>query len=154
MCLLAQTDYLYQLVRKINIASATVTTLAGQRGISTPYLNGVGSDATFSYPVGIALDSAGDIAVVVSTVRCRDDALRQQDYCDLYVTLQADRNNFLIRAINVNSGEVTTIAGQQGVSMPYSDGVGQEATFSLPNGVALNSEGTLVFVVSCKHLSC
>jgi hypothetical protein len=43
-----------------------VRTLAGQRGVTAPYSDGIGSAATFYYPLGVALDSSGSFALVVS----------------------------------------------------------------------------------------
>jgi hypothetical protein len=61
---------------------------------------------------------------------------------------QTDAGNHLLRAIDVPSGTVRTLAGRQGVSAPFSDGVGSTATFNSPTGVALDSMGTLALVVS------
>jgi hypothetical protein len=73
---------------------------------------------------------------------------------------QADTSNHLVRAIAVSTGAVRTLAGQQGISAPFSDGVGSAATFNFPHGVALDSTGVLALVVSgcgmhlCGSSSC
>lgn len=56
------------LVRRINIATRSVTTLAGQPGISN-YADGTSSAAAFSDPFGIAMDGNGSVAFVVSWCR-------------------------------------------------------------------------------------
>jgi hypothetical protein len=64
------------------------------------------------------------------------------------VSRQTDQYGQNIRAIVVTSGSVSTLAGKLGVTLPFSDGVGTEATFFEPAGVALNSACTLALVVS------
>ena len=65
----------------------------------------------------------------------------------MLLPLQADSLG-LIRAIDVASGTVTTLAGQTSIFAPvFSDGTGTAATFLGPQGVALNSDGTLALVV-------
>lgn len=64
---------------------------------------------------------------------------------------QADKLNHLIRQIAVSTGTVTTLAGRQGVSAPFSDGIGTVATFAKPNGIATNSDGSIFIVVSVAH---
>ena len=52
------------LIRLLVLSSGVVSTLAGQAG-STGSTNGIGTNALFYYPDGIALDAAATIAVVV-----------------------------------------------------------------------------------------
>jgi hypothetical protein len=60
---------------------------------------------------------------------------------------QADQNNHLIRAIVVASGVVTTLAGRQGVTSPFTDGIGSVATFNFPSGISVDGLGTVALVV-------
>jgi hypothetical protein len=60
--------------------------------------------------------------------------------------LQTDRFNHVIRAVNLTSGAVTTIAGQSGVSAPFTEGIGTAATFFQPLGIQLGLD-TTAFVV-------
>jgi hypothetical protein len=68
-------------------------------------------------------------------------------YYSTHFSLQADTYNHLIRAIEVSSGLVTTLAGQT-LSDPFSDGFGTVATFNKPWGIAINPAGTFALVVS------
>ena len=62
---LLQTDLLNYCVRYVDVATSTVTTLAGSpddQGIA----DGVGANATFVNPAGVALDPSNSIAFIVS----------------------------------------------------------------------------------------
>ncbi len=99
-------------IRKVEINSGTVTTLAGKRGQSG-YKDGTGVNALFKAPSGITiLDSV------------------------LYV---ADTDNHLIRSVNKDSGNVTTIAGTESVSGD-TDGSGTSAQFNFPFGITNDGE--------------
>ena len=52
------------LIRLLVLSSGVVSTLAGQAG-SSGSTNGLGTNARFRDPYGIALDAAGTFAVVV-----------------------------------------------------------------------------------------
>ena len=58
------------LVRRINLGTSVVSTLAGHWERDA-HQDGVGSNAGFNYPWGIALNAVGTVAVVVSTVNFR-----------------------------------------------------------------------------------
>lgn len=103
-------------IRKLATATGEVTTLAGTLGLAGSD-DGVGSDARFRAPLGLALDQFGD----------------------LYV---ADTGNNTIRKIVVTSGAVTTIAGSPGVR-GSADGFGTAARFDVPAAIALDGAGNL-----------
>ena len=54
-------DYHNHIIRKIT-SSGTVTTLAGTAGTAGS-ANGVGTNAQFYYPFGVAVDSSGNVYV-------------------------------------------------------------------------------------------
>jgi hypothetical protein len=103
-------------IRKLVIATAAVTTLAGAAG-TLGSADGTGSAARFYYPDGVASDGAGN----------------------LYV---GDSTNNEIRKVVIATGVVTTFAGaieHQGST----DGVGADARFFSPLRVASDGAGNL-----------
>jgi sugar lactone lactonase YvrE len=101
-------------IRKISPAGL-VTTLAGTAGLSGA-ADGAGSRARFNHPQGIAVDQAGN----------------------LYV---ADRSNHAIRRVTPD-GVVSTLAGAS-TRVGQVDGGPGEASFSRPQGVAVDTGGAL-----------
>lgn len=101
-------------IRKISTAGE-VTTLAGSPGVSGTS-DGAGNAAQFNFPIGIALDRAGNIYV-------------------------ADNRNHAVRKVTP-SGVVTTIGGSANAPGTQ-DGLGSAAGFSGPLGVAVSSDGAV-----------
>lgn len=114
-------DTLNHTIRKIT--SGVVSTLAGTAGLQGS-ADGVTSTARFSFPSGVAVDTALNVYV-------------------------ADTVNHLIRKIT-STGSVSTMAGLAG-SAGSVDGNGNIARFNQPKGVAV--EGTTVYVAdSGNHI--
>lgn len=95
-------------------AAYTWTTFAGRA--STGSADGVGSDAQFFLPDGVAADINGNVYV-------------------------ADTRNCTIRKVTP-AGVVTTLAGLAGTP-GTNDGTNSAARFNLPQGIAVDSAGTL-----------
>ncbi len=110
----ASGEVYYALIRSLR-SDGQVTTLAGEPG-QYGSVNGVGKDARFSFPRGLAAD---------------------QDKT-LYV---ADTGNHTIRRVSA-SGVVTTLAGSPGIT-GITDDAGDKARFNSPRGLALGPDGTL-----------
>jgi uncharacterized repeat protein (TIGR03803 family) len=104
-----------QIIRKVDLSTGAVTTVAGLAGASGS-VDAPGSLARFFYPSAVAVDGAGN----------------------LYV---ADTDNNIIRQITP-AGVVSTIAGQPGAGGSV-DGVGTVARFNHPSGIAADSSGNL-----------
>jgi sugar lactone lactonase YvrE len=100
-------------IRKITSAGV-VTILAGSDSYGST--DGTGTAATFTDPVGIAADASGNIYV-------------------------ADSGNETIRKITP-AGVVTTLAGTAG-TLGSADGTGTAASFTNPEGVAVNASGNV-----------
>jgi sugar lactone lactonase YvrE len=105
-------------------AAGEVTTLAGWAR-SQGSADGPGSSARFNSPVGVDVDSVGN----------------------LYV---ADTGNHAIRKITA-AGEVTTLAGVAG-SPGSADGAGSAARFNGPQGVAVDAAGNVYVADTANHL--
>ena len=117
------TDTCSETIRKISPAGV-VTTLAGMAGKAGSD-DGTGAEARFSMLAGIAIDTTGT----------------------LYV---ADFGNNTIRKVSPG-GVVTTLAGKPGV-LGFDDGIGSAATFSGPNGIAVDGNGIVYVADSYNHL--
>ena len=113
-------------VRKIVMPSGLVTTLAGRPGVFGS-ADGKGTIASFNQLYGVALNSAGAVAIVVDTY------------------------NGLVRLIDVPTGVVSTVAGAVHIT-GHADGTGSAATFQDPWGVAVNAAGTFALVVRLNAL--
>lgn len=104
-------------IRRINVATRSVTTLAGQSG--TPgTADGIGAAARFTAPVGIAADGAGNLLVT-----------------------EGER----LRRISIATGAVTTLVGVPGIKgvVPGSLPAGLNGALSvavLPDGTAAVSD--------------
>jgi sugar lactone lactonase YvrE len=105
-------DWDNDLIRKIN-PDGKVMNIAGSG--SPDSADGLGANASFYLPGGIAVDSAGYIYV-------------------------SDTYNNLIRKISPE-GEVTTLAGQE--TKGHSDGKGKIASFLHPQGIAVDHFGNV-----------
>ncbi len=101
-------------IRKIEIATGVVTTLAGSS--LKGYADGTGADARFDDPEGITTDGK-----------------------NLYV---ADEYNNAIRKIVIATGAVTTLAGSP--SWGHADGRGAEARFAVPRGITTDGTNLYV----------
>ncbi len=108
-------------IRKIEIATGVVTTLAGTAGEYSS-ADGVGAAARFSDPQGITTDGA-----------------------HLYV---ADSSNSTIRKVVIATGVVTTLAGTVGLS-GSTDGTGAAARFYYPYGIT--TDGTHLYVADSEN---
>lgn len=111
-------------VRAIDKTTGAVTTILG--AISTGSTDGVGAAARFFVPQGLAV--AGTTAYV------------------------ADSDNHTIRAVDLATGAVTTLAGAAGQAS-FADGSGGDARFNTPIGLALDDGATHLYVADSGNRS-
>lgn len=115
-------DTLNNTIRKVTPARV-VSTLAGSAG-AFGSTDGSGSAARFNFPLGLAVDSAGNVFV-------------------------ADAKNSIIRRITP-AGVVSTYAGAPG-QFGSADGAAASARFFLPYGLAIDADGNLYVADSGNH---
>jgi hypothetical protein len=166
-------------IRKIDVATGAVTTLAGAREDSGS-VDGVGTEARFSHIAGLCVDGAGNLfvsdndtirKVVVETrtvttlagspgergsvdgsgLRARFDWL-QRMACDGAGNLYvADGGNETIRKVETATGTVTTLAGLPH-NLGSTDGPSAEARFDWP-GVLACDRADALFVADVQNLT-
>ncbi len=107
-------------IRKIS-PSGVVTTLAGSG--NTGFADGTGTEASFYFPTGIAVDGNGNVYV-------------------------ADNHNHRIRKISP-AGVVTTLAGSG--NYDFVDGISTTASFRNPQDVAVDRNGNVYVADTENH---
>lgn len=160
------TDWANNRIRKINIATAAVSTLAGN---TKGYFDASGAAAMFDHPYAICYGGNGDLfitdsgnhkirKIVIATGLVTTVAGSTQGYSDgigaatqfnnpqgvcsdlnghLYVT---DLFNNKIRKIDLANSAVTTIAGS---TQGYVNGNGTATKFSSPTGICMDSNDNI-----------
>ena len=108
--------------------AGSVTTVAGMPG-SAGLVDGVGEDARFNYPYGIAISPDGETLFVAD-----------------------GSTNHCIRRVDLATSTVTTFAGSavQGQS-GSENGIGTEARFYFPGGIAISPDGTMLVVADSRN---
>ncbi len=114
------TDKLNATLRKIT-PNGEVSTVAGAPG-QVGHQDGLGAQARFESPTGIAVDGQGTVYVTDG-----DGAIRKM----------------------TSDGNVTTVAGMAGQT-GFTDGMGPVARFNHPYGIAVDAAGNL-FVADCSN---
>ncbi len=112
-------EYSNNLIRHIVISTGEVSTLAGSphnRG----YLNGIGTQATFNYPIGVSISPDNTYALV------------------------ADHDNHAIRKIILSTSEVINFVG--GFSSGYQDGIGTNVKLYYPIGIDISFDESFTIV--------
>jgi len=161
-------DGVNNVIRKINIGSRMVTTLAGNA--SGGYADGIGANPSFSFPWGLTTDNSGNIFVVnesirkitpdgnVKTIVGRTITNRffldgnSSDACfsgpsDIALDTSgnmfvADLFNNCIRKVD-SDGVVTTLAGNRLERRADGTGTGNPPSFNNPWGVAVDTSGNM-----------
>lgn len=118
------TDTNNHAIRQIDIASAVVATFTGTTGLPGTN-NGTATAAGFFAPFGVVWNATKS---------------------NLYV---ADSSNNTIRQITVPTGDVSTIAGNSASAVAATDGLGADARFNNPSGIA--TDGTYLYVADTAN---
>jgi sugar lactone lactonase YvrE len=112
-------------IRKLNLITATITTIAGTTaGFSGD--NGAATAAQLNLPTALAVDSANNIYF-------------------------ADTGNHRIRRIDATSGTITTIAGTGIQGFSGDNGAAINANIDSPTGLAIDSAGNLYLADTHNH---
>jgi hypothetical protein len=118
-------DFNNQLIRKITMATAYVETFAGMSG-SSGIVPGVGTNARFNYPIGVAISPDGTFALVVNYY------------------------GHVINKIILTTAEVSILAGVVG-SSGSANGFGTNAKFNLPFSLAISPGGAFSVVADTSN---
>ena len=111
-------------IRKVDISSGTISTVAGNGNNSFSGDDGLAVNASLSGPLGVIFDSKGNMYI-------------------------ADSANNRIRKVDTN-GKITTFAGT-GDSDFYDNASGNEAKFSYPSTLAVDSKDNIYVTDSGNH---
>jgi sugar lactone lactonase YvrE len=111
-------DSLNYVVRRVDAVSGVITTVAGNGTFGFTGDGGPATSASLSSPLGVALDSSGNIFI-------------------------ADANNSRIRRVDAATGIITTVAGNGGYGFTGDGGPATSASLWDPSAVAVDSSGRL-----------
>ncbi len=167
-------------IRKIDLLTNTVSTLAGLAGQSGN-IDGTGSAARFNGPSDVAVDKNGNIYVAdtdnnairsisstgaVKTLAGLAGSIGAADGTgsaarfnqptalvvdSAYNVYVLDTNNHTIRKITSAAGVVTTVAGLAGTA-GSADGAGATARFNYPSGITQALTGEFYIADSTNHI--
>jgi len=113
-------------IRKVDVVSGIISTIAGngQFGFNGDHL--FGQDAQLNMPYDLLIDNQNN----------------------LYI---ADSNNHRIRKLNLNSGVITTVAGNGTAGFSGDGGLATDASLNWPDGIALDQMGNLYISDALNH---
>jgi sugar lactone lactonase YvrE len=154
-------DTMNHVIKKVT-PSGVVTTFAGSGigagGYYGAFADGTGTNASFDYPTGVGIDSAGNLYVADAG----NNRVRKITPSGVVTTLASGLNlpfgvavdsagnvyvaSFSGRIINkvTSLGVVTVLVGSG--SSGSADGTGTNASFNRPRKVALNSTGSILYL--------
>jgi sugar lactone lactonase YvrE len=108
-----------EVVREVTASTQVITTIAGNGTYGYSGDNGQATSAELGTPWGLALNSAGSV---------------------LYI---ADRDNNAVRAVNLTTGIITTVAGTGAFGPSGDNGPATAAALSSPRSIAVDASGNL-----------
>jgi trimeric autotransporter adhesin len=114
-------DYGACRIRKVTVSTGVISTVAGDGTCGFLGNGGQATSTAISYPVGVAVDSAGNIYI-------------------------ADRTSEEIRKVTASTGIISSVAGNEDQGYSGDGGAATSAELNLPNGVALDTAGNIYIV--------
>jgi sugar lactone lactonase YvrE len=105
-------------VRRVDAATGVITTVAGTGAEGYGGDGGPAADAPLNYPVGVAVDAAGDLFI-------------------------ADSYNHRVRRVDAGTGVITTVAGDGSNGYAGDGGPAADARLGWLQGVAVDAWGNL-----------
>jgi len=131
-------------IQKISATGESVV-FASRNGLDCP--NGITIDergnvyvANFSNGKILKITQAGDVSLLAELPGGNNGHIAYRDG----ILYTVDRGSHQVYAVHVISGEVKLVAGSGARGL--NDGSGIEATFSLPNGIAISPDGTRLYI--------
>ena len=153
-------------VRKVDATTGTITTVAGNGTAGYSGDGGAATNAKLNFPVGIALDSAGDIFItdnvdntvreisattgIITTVISNESTPSPGFNGPVGIAIDgsgnlfiADTGNHRVVKLTIGSGTISTVAGNGAAGSSGDDGPATSAALNYPAGVTLDSAGNL-----------
>ena len=119
-------DGLNNRIRRVDAATGTITTVAGNGAFGFSGDGGPATDASLRFPRGVAVDASGNLLI-------------------------ADASNHRIRRVDASTGVITTVAGDGGSGFSGDGGPATSASLNLPAGVAVDALGNLFIADTSNH---
>lgn len=111
-------DFQNNRIRKVKVSTGIITTLAGNGTAGYAGDNGAASSAKLNGPVGVAVDSSGNIYI-------------------------SDSNNYRIRKVTTSTGIITTVAGNGTTGYSGDGGIATSAKISSTQGIWVDASGNI-----------
>lgn len=125
-------DYRANLIRKVVVSTALVSTIAGSGVLAGQFsgiVDGTGTNSLFGNPAQVVVDPQGRV---------------------LYVM---DFNILAVRVVNLTSFVVTTLVGRNWNVPNNNDGVGTNVQFNYPYGITIHPNGQTLYLADSACVS-
>lgn len=113
-------------IRKVNISTGIITTVAGSGAAGSSGDGGAATSAKLNYPAGVAVDGAGNVYI-------------------------GDGMNNKIRKVTAATGVISTFAGTGVAGLSGDGGAATSAKLNAPQGVAIDVSGNIYFADQANH---
>ena len=114
-------DWSNHRIRKVTVSTGIISTIAGTGTGGYTGDGGAATNAELNYPASVAVDGSGNVYI-------------------------ADDANNRIRKVNAYTGIISTVAGNGTAGYTGDGGAATLAELNNPQGVAVNSAGTLIYI--------